>query len=376
MLKTITLKSSIINDEYTDYIYSTFDIQDKQQTITHIPMDLDDLNKFEWNIGLIIGGSGSGKSTILNYLGGMRETNFDEHKPLISNFSWLTPEEASKVLMSIGLSSIPAWLRPYELLSNGEKYRAKLAYLVSSAAEDEIILIDEYTSFVDRDVAKAMSFALQKYIRKSGKKIILASCHSDITEWVLPDWTCSPLKGGGIERADCLRQRPNITLQAHRVEYDTWDFFKKHHYLTEDVSKACKFFLFTWNDKPVGINCVIPQPSGYFKKGVRESRIVVLPEYQGLGLGIVISEWTGAIYKDSGYKYFTKTVHPGLGNYRNAHKEKWKPTSKNGLYQSDKNDNSMGNWAIKRRKSFCHEYIGDGISGQEYLLLPISDLRK
>jgi len=376
MLKTITLKSTITNDDYTDYVYSTFDIQDKQQTITKIPMDLDDLDKFEWSIGLIVGGSGSGKSTILNYLGGMREANFDENKPLISNFSWLSPEEASKVLMSIGLSSIPAWLRPYNLLSNGEQYRAKLAYLISSAAEDEIILIDEYTSFVDRDVAKAMSFALQKYIRKSGKKIILASCHSDIIEWLLPDWTCSPLKGGGIERADCLRQRPSIELQAHRVEYDTWDFFKKHHYLTEDVSKSCKFFLFTWNNKPVGINCVIPQPSGYFKKGVRESRIVVLPEYQGLGLGTIISEWTASIYKDSGYKYFTKTVHPGLGNYRNAHPEKWKPTSKNGIYQSDKNDNSMGNWAIKRRKSFCHEYIGNGVSGQERLLLPVSDLRK
>ena len=376
MLKTIILKSTIENDNYTDYVYSTFDIQNKQQTITSIPIDLDDLNKFDWNIGLIVGGSGSGKTTTLNYLGGMREAIFDKTKPLISNFSWLSPEEASKILMSIGLSSVPAWLRPYEQLSNGEQYRAKLAYLVSSAAKDEIILIDEYTSFVDRDVAKAMSFALQKYIRKTGKKIILASCHYDITEWLLPDWTCSPLKGGGIERADCLRQRPDIELQVHRVEYDTWNFFKKHHYLTEDVSKSCKFFLFTWNNKPVGINCVIPQPSGYFKKGVRESRIVVLPEYQGLGLGTVISEWTASIYKNSGYKYFTKTVHPGLGNYRNANPEKWKPTSKNGIYQSDKNDNSMGNWAIKRRKSFCHEYIGDEISGQEELLLPVSELRK
>ena len=151
MLKTITLKSTITNDDYTDYVYSTFDIQDKQQTITKIPMDLDDLDKFEWSIGLIVGGSGSGKSTILNYLGGMRQANFDESKPLISNFSWLSPEEASKVLMSIGLSSIPAWLRPYNLLSNGEQYRAKLAYLISSSAEDEIILIDEYTSFVEID---------------------------------------------------------------------------------------------------------------------------------------------------------------------------------------------------------------------------------
>jgi ABC-type Mn2+/Zn2+ transport system ATPase subunit len=73
-------------------------------------------------------------------------------------------------------------LRPFRLLSNGEQYRADLAYKVGKSKDGDVILIDEYTSVVDRDVAKAMSFALQKYIRHTNKKIILASCHTDILE--------------------------------------------------------------------------------------------------------------------------------------------------------------------------------------------------
>jgi ABC-type Mn2+/Zn2+ transport system ATPase subunit len=75
----------------------------------------------------------------------------------------------------MGLSSVPCWLRPHATLSNGEQYRANLAYCVAKAKENDVILIDEYTSVVDRDVAKAMSNALQKFVRRENKKIILAS---------------------------------------------------------------------------------------------------------------------------------------------------------------------------------------------------------
>jgi energy-coupling factor transporter ATP-binding protein EcfA2 len=374
----INLSQKILNDKYTQYVYDAFDIQDQEETSVSIPMSLGEAKTFDWNIGVILGGSGSGKTTILKKLGDIRQVNFDKDKPLISNFDWMTPEEASSTLTSMGLSSVPTWLRPYHALSNGEQYRANLAYIVSSSKDNEVILVDEYTSVVDRDVAKAMSFALQKYIRKQGKRIILASCHYDILEWLMPDWTCSPQKGGALERGEWLRQgRPKIELQISRVEHDTWNLFKKHHYLTEDVSKSCKFYLFEWNGKPIGINAVIPQPSGHFKNGVRESRIVVLPDYQGLGLGYKISEFTAAIYKQSGYRYFTKTVHPALGKYRDKIKSIWKGTSKNGKKPEAQNGmGSMKGWNVLVRTSFCHEYIGQAIEGYENLLLPINELRK
>lgn len=371
----IKLKSKIINDKYTDYVYKAFDIQDIEETSVSIPMNLGEAKNFDWNIGVILGGSGSGKTTILKKCGELKQPKFDQEKPLISNFDWLEPKDATLVLTSMGLSSVPTWLRPFNTLSNGEQYRATLAYLVASAKDGEVILIDEYTSVVDRDVAKAMSFALQKYIRRENKRIIVASCHYDILEWLMPDWTCSPQKGGTLERCD-YRRRPEISLQVSRVESETWNFFKKHHYLTEDVNKSCKFLLFEWNGVPIGINAVIPQPSGHFKNGVRESRIVVLPDYQGLGLGYKISEFTASIYKQSGYRYFTKTVHPALGKYRNNKESIWKGTSKNGKKPEAQNGmGAMKGWNVLVRTSYCHEYIGESIEGYEELLLPINEMR-
>ena len=377
MKQTIELKTKIINDKYTEYVYETFDIQNREETSVSIPMNLNEANRFNWNIGLILGGSGSGKTTILKKCGYLKQPNFDYDKPLISNFNWLEPKEATLVLTSMGLSSVPTWLRPFHTLSNGEQYRATLAYLVASAKEEETILIDEYTSVVDRDVAKAMSFALQKYIRRENKKIILASCHYDILEWLMPDWTCSPQKGGALERCDYRRHgRPKIELQVSRVEPDTWNLFKKHHYLTELNNKAYAHYLFEWENKPIAINIISPLPSGSLKNAFRESRIVVLPDYQGLGIGYEISKITASIYKSDNRRYFTKTVHPALGEKRNQ-SSLWRPTPDNGKERKKrkKEFNYEHHWKHNSRPSYCHEYVGEALIGYEELLLPIEKLR-
>lgn len=372
----IELSHSIKNDKYTQYVYDTFDIQNREETKVIIPMDISSLNSFDWNIGVIYGSSGSGKSTILKELGGINKIQFDNEKSLISNFDWLEPSEAGKVLTSMGLSSIPTWLRPFHLLSNGEQYRAELAYLVASAKDGDTILIDEYTSVVDRDVAKAMSFALQKYIRRENKKIILASCHNDIMEWLMPDWTLSPQKGGTLERGEWLRQgRPTIELQVSRVEPKTWDFFKKHHYLTENVNNTYIFLLFEWNDNPIAIN-VIGRHIGRnnVEKSFRESRIVVNPDYQGMGIGSKVSEFCAGIIKNTNAKYYTKTVNPALGEYR-ENNPNWKPTPFNGKIRTDKNLQKNAYTMLKLRASYCHEYVGNSIEGYDELLQPISEMR-
>jgi GNAT superfamily N-acetyltransferase len=376
-MANIELKTKILNDKYTEYVYEAFDIQNREETSVSIPINLGDAKNFDWNIGVILGGSGSGKTTILKKMGDVKKVNFDAEKPLISNFDWLEPKDATLVLTSMGLSSVPTWLRPFHTLSNGEQYRATLAYLVASAKYGEVILVDEYTSVVDRDVAKAMSFALQKYIRRENKRIILASCHYDILEWLMPDWTCSPQKGGVLERGEWLRKgRPQITLQISRVEAETWDFFKKHHYLTELNNNAYAHYLFEWNDKPIAINVISPLPSGSLKNAFRSSRIVVLPDYQGLGIGYEISKFMGSIYKSVGRRYFTKTVHPALGEKRNA-SNLWRATPDNGKERKKRNkeSNYASHWKHNSRPSYCHEYIGESMGGYEDLLLPINEMR-
>ena len=352
-MRYIERRNKIINDKYTEYVYEAFDIQNKEETVVKIPINFNECNTFEWNIGVIYGGSGTGKTTLLKEFGNLTTDEFDEEKPLISNFDWLEPKEATFLLSAMGLASVPTWLRPYSLLSNGEQYRASLAYKVGKASENDVILIDEFTSVVDRDVAKAMSNALQKYIRKHNKKIILASCHFDIMEWIQPDWTYSPLKGR-LEKASRLRQRPKIELSIFRCRYETWDIFKQHHYLSSDLNKACINYVFLWNDKPIAFMAILPFPGVGDPKTRRISRVVVLPDFQGLGIGKYIVDYMSALYWKEEHQMYIRTMSPSLGISMSKDKN-WKATMGN-LKVPSKNSNGA---KIIERPSYSYKWIGN-----------------
>jgi ABC-type lipoprotein export system ATPase subunit len=354
-MKYIERKNKIINDKYTEYVYEVFDIQNKEETSVKIPINFSECKTFNWNIGCIYGGSGTGKTTLLKEFGDLSNCAFDEDIPLISNFKWLEPDEATFLLSAMGLSSVPTWLRPYKLLSNGEQYRASLAYKVGKANQSDVILIDEFTSVVDRDVAKAMSFALQKYVRKTNKKIILASCHFDIMEWLMPDWTYSPLKGR-LERASLLRQsRPKIELQIFRCRYETWNIFKQHHYISDDLNPAAKCFCVTWNDKPVAFYAFLPMPSGTVTNAFRGSRSVVLPDFQGLGIGFQVSKYLHGLYKKDGKKLYVKSVNPALVKKRLSDSD----YKFNGKTKSSDEGGKLKGRAIRDSAAYSFLFIGD-----------------
>lgn len=374
-MKEIKLRSNVKQDEYTKHIQKTFDLKIDDVAEVSIPVNFNLTTLNDWQIGVICGASGSGKSTILKSLGNVVEPIFDDTKCLISNFDNLSPQQACQLLSSMGLASVPTWIRPFSVLSNGEKYRASLAKSLSMTNESEYILIDEYTSVVDRNVAKAMSNSLQKYIRKTKKRIILATCHYDILEWLQPDWVYDLNKGGVLERGDYLRQRPQIQLQMYRTEYDTWHLFKKHHYMTQDLNTSAACYCFIWNGQLVGFVGILPMPSGVVNNAFRESRIVVLPDFQGLGIGVKISEFVASCYKSIDGKYYTKTVNPALGEYRNK-SDKWIATGSNGRYVK-----SLESYVDKSgrkylaRTSYCHKYNGETTYECENLLKPIEKLR-
>ena len=142
--------------------------------------------------------------------------------------------------------------------------------------------------------------------------------------------------------------------------------------MTECLNKSASCFVFLWDKQIVAFVGVLPQPSGYFDKAVRGSRTVVLPDFQGLGIGSKITDFVASIYKQAGYRYFTKTVNPRLGEYRN-HSEKWKTTSKNG--RTIRPSKSKLNKNQKLRASYCHEYIGEGLSGYEDLIKQVGQMR-
>ena len=90
-----------------------------------------------------------------------------------------------KMFYSVGFGSVPSWLKPYDVLSNGEKMRVKLARALLERNE---VCFDEFTSVVDRNVAQTACIAINKAIKNTDKKFIAVSCHYDIIEWLEPDW--------------------------------------------------------------------------------------------------------------------------------------------------------------------------------------------
>lgn len=191
-MSKIILKSEINTDKYCEYIFNNYDIQDREYTISEIPIpsadDINEVNSSEWNVMLICGKSGSGKSTILKTFGGVGDISYDKSKAVISQFPQLEENEVCDLLCGVGLSSVPVWLRHPQELSNGEKARFDLCMALYSARNKEYAIVDEFTSVVNRETAKSMSFALQRYVRQKGLKVILASCHFDIIEWLQPDY--------------------------------------------------------------------------------------------------------------------------------------------------------------------------------------------
>jgi ABC-type ATPase with predicted acetyltransferase domain len=189
-MNKIELISKVTEDNYTNYLMDKYDLQVTSEHKTIIPMiDENELNSFNWNIGLICGNSGSGKSTILRNLVNFKDSipTYDMNKSIISQFPNLSEEEVCDLLSSVGLSSVPVWLHKPNELSNGERARLDICWLLANS-KDKTIFCDEFTSVVNRQCAQSLSFALQRYVRKNNLQIILASCHFDIIEWLNPDW--------------------------------------------------------------------------------------------------------------------------------------------------------------------------------------------
>ena len=113
-----------------------------------------------WQIGLIVGPSGSGKSSLGSRIWGSETVRGSEVWPtdapivdaIAPDFKGGDWQQVTAALSAVGLGDVPSWLRPYHVLSTGEKFRASLARIVCEAPEH--VVIDEFTSVVDRQIAR------------------------------------------------------------------------------------------------------------------------------------------------------------------------------------------------------------------------------
>lgn len=282
-----------------------------------------DINADDWNIGLIVGPSGSGKSTIAKELfGDLVDVALSWNKSsVIDDFDLsLSTEKIAEVCQAVGFNTIPSWKKPYDVLSTGEKFRVSLARRLIEGGD--LIVVDEFSSVVDRQVARIGSYATQKFTRRNNKKFVAVTCHYDVAEWLDPDWILEP-ETMNFKRVRLRRipkgSRPEINVKIRAVDRSAWKLFSRYHYLTANVSVSAKAFCLFVDDNPAAIAMMMHQPissrPGITKPGIiiyYVSRLVCLPDYQGLGFGPLLSDTICSAFSSIGYETRTYPAHPSL----------------------------------------------------------------
>lgn len=319
---TVNVESPLHRSFRVDQLSGMFDVPLEDRCGESFTVELPTLDE-PWQIGLVVGPSGSGKSTIARHAWPSELIHgFDWHtdRAVIDDFGERSVKEITAMLTAVGFSSPPNWLRPFAVLSNGEKFRCELARAllgqpIAPGAETprRLIVFDEFTSVVDRTVAKIGSAAVAKQIRRMPElRFVAVGCHYDIAEWLEPDWVLD-MATRKLERRRL--RRPRIELELFHAGKDAWELFKRAHYLSHSIPAGAKIWVATWHGRPVA--CVVTAVAlrkvtrGYAGER-RISRLVVLPDYQGVGIGRAVLNRVAAHMAADSYFVRIATAHPSM----------------------------------------------------------------
>lgn len=339
---------------------------------TAFDFDFDGLNKFypfefpeilktlDFNIIVITGASGSGKSTFSKYFGTENRPVWDNNKAIISNFD--NPDDAVERLGAVGLNSIPTWCKPRNVLSVGEGFRADLARQIKSNC-----VIDEFTSTVDRNVALSCSKSVSKYIRNNNlKHCVFVSCHKDFIDTLCPDYVIDLDDEVIYDTRRLLRRRFELQIYEEKDKLRLWNIFKQYHYLTAEFNIASRVFVAYFEDNPIAFCSMISQPGipGVIGGGWRIHRLVVLPDYQGLGIATKLLEYMCDIFASTDKPIYLRTSNVKLINYM-LHSSKWLGNGK--LEHSHQQTGVLSVYKCDtERLSASFKYIGGCSHNKEY----------
>jgi len=279
----------------------------------HFDLDADlPIEDRPWQLGVVVGPSGSGKTSIGQQIGPLYQPHWPANKPIVDA---IDPSGAfdsvPSALSAVGLGSVPTWLRPYAVLSAGEQFRANLARLVCEAPR--LAVVDEFSSVIDRQIARIGAGAFAKAWRRTQGQAVLLSCHYDILDWLEPDWVYDTATGQF--HWGWLRRRPRLDLEIHTARQRDYQPFEAHHYLKLPPMIAASHYTGWIDGQPVAHVAFSTRP-GLVE--ARACRLVVMPEWQGAGVGIRFLNAVCDLWLAGENRYglplrtLFHTSHPGL----------------------------------------------------------------
>lgn len=330
----VVVECPVFDSFRVQQVAGMFDVPLAEKCTERFAVELPSFDE-NWQVGLIVGPSGSGKSTIARefYDAGLYSgADWPSNKAVVDCFGDLPIRQVIELFTAVGFSSPPSWVKPYQVLSGGERFRCDLARALATSfsepnalasgeialtptkepaasAVGSLIAFDEYTSVVDRNVAKACSTAIAKGIRRGSIpcRFIAVTCHYDVAQWLEADWV--------LDMATCRLERrrlrrPTIEVEITRCRMAAWKLFARHHYLSGSLPIGARCYLATWNGEPVTFCATVPVITK--KNHRRFTRIVTLPDYQGMGIGMKVVAAVASLHREEGLRINVTSSHPAL----------------------------------------------------------------
>jgi GNAT superfamily N-acetyltransferase len=383
-----------IHDSFrVQQVAGMFDLPIARTSVERFRVELPDSNE-NWQIGVIAGPSGSGKTAVARRAFG---ASFHEPSPWPDDRAVIdcfgddrTIHQVTRMLTAVGLGSPPAWVKPYAVLSNGERFRCELAWallndngeerglqisnlqseisnLKSTTWDPSLVVFDEYTSCVNRTVARLASAALARAVRVgrvAARRFVAVTCHEDVIPWLAPDWVLRMPEGSLARHAGSPPGTPPalpvIRLRIERASREMWTRFARHHYLSGHLHPAAKCFVARFEGEAAAFCAVLPFPHPR-RPGWREHRLVCLPDFQGAGIGSALSEFVASLYVATGRPYFSTTGHPAMIRHRCA-SPRWRmlrsPRMVNPIHHREQHRTGMGRACSAGRLTAGFEYVG------------------